>query len=107
MDATKILAALAHPARLSIIRQLRGCECACCGEMTSLTGLAQSTTSQHLRVLLDAGLVERRMAGTTSLYRLSDNAADLLRRTGELVSGLVPEDGCGCEMPIQEKVMTE
>ncbi len=89
-DISKTLAALAHPARLEILRQLCGCDCACCGEMTDLTGLAQSTTSQHLRVLLEAGLIERRPAGTASQYRLSDTAADVLRQTGAAIIDLAP-----------------
>ncbi|MCP1198006.1 helix-turn-helix transcriptional regulator [Notoacmeibacter sp. MSK16QG-6] len=90
MDISRILAALAHPARLEILRQLCGCGCACCGQMKDLTGLAQSTTSQHLRVLLEAGLIERRPAGTASQYRLSADAADLLRQTGEAIVDLAP-----------------
>lgn len=91
-DMSRILAALAHPARLDILRQLCGCDCACCGEMTDLTGLAQSTTSQHLRVLLEAGLIERRPAGTASQYRLSANAAQMLRQTGAAIADLAPVD---------------
>ena len=106
-EMTRVLAALAHPARIAMLRQLCGCECACCGDMKNLTGLAQSTTSQHLRVLLDAGLIERKAAGTANHYRLSKKAAEMLRRTGEMVIDLAPRNGCGQElaMPANEKVM--
>lgn len=51
------LAALAHPARLRILRHLSGRGACCCKEVVEQLDLAQSTVSQHLKVLVDAGLV--------------------------------------------------
>ncbi|NCP84383.1 MAG: winged helix-turn-helix transcriptional regulator [Bacteroidetes bacterium] len=50
--------AFAHPVRLNIIRILN--EQACCynGDLTEIIPLAQSTISQHLKVLVDAGLIK-------------------------------------------------
>lgn len=50
--------ALAHPVRLNIIRILN--EQACCynGDLTEIIPLAQSTISQHLKVLVDVGLIQ-------------------------------------------------
>lgn len=51
------LAALSHPARLRILRHLSGKGACCCAEVVQELDLAQSTVSQHLKVLVDAGLV--------------------------------------------------
>jgi ArsR family transcriptional regulator, arsenate/arsenite/antimonite-responsive transcriptional repressor len=56
-DLASIFRALGHPARLAIIKQLATQEDACCGEIVNHLPLAQSTVSQHLQVLKDAGLL--------------------------------------------------
>jgi DNA-binding transcriptional ArsR family regulator len=40
------------------------------GDLVDATGLSYSLVSQHLAVLLDAGVVERRAAGRRRIYRL-------------------------------------
>lgn len=65
------LKALAHPARLEIVRQLQERECCCCGDFCATLDLAQSTVSQHLELLRKAGLVEYQPEGTRSRYRLN------------------------------------
>jgi ArsR family transcriptional regulator, arsenate/arsenite/antimonite-responsive transcriptional repressor len=51
------LSALAHPARLAILRQLSCTTDCCCKEVVEGLDLAQSTVSQHLKILVEAGLV--------------------------------------------------
>lgn len=54
-----MMKALANPARLAIIKQLsEGSDANCCVDFTQHTSLAQSTVSQHLKVLKDAGLIK-------------------------------------------------
>lgn len=69
-DIATIMRALGHPVRLDILRilarQQRG-EC-CCADVTDQLPLAQSTVSQHIKVLLDAGLIERKPRGTRNCY---------------------------------------
>ncbi len=62
--------ALGHPARIAILRTLaaRG-ECVC-GQVVEVVGLAQSTVSQHLKVLREAGLVSGTPDGQRSCYCL-------------------------------------
>lgn len=69
------LAALSHPARLRILTHLsrQNC-CSCCKDVVSQLDLAQSTVSQHLKVLVDAGLVRLTPQGTRSFYEI-DRAA--------------------------------
>lgn len=66
------LRALGHPVRLSILRILaqRQNDC-CCADVTQCLPLAQSTVSQHIKVLLDAGLIARQARGTRNCYVLA------------------------------------
>ena len=60
--------ALAHPARIAILRHLanRG-ECIC-GDLVLDLPLAQSTVSQHLKALKQAGLIQGEIDGPRSKY---------------------------------------
>ncbi|AZV22860.1 MULTISPECIES: metalloregulator ArsR/SmtB family transcription factor [unclassified Mesorhizobium] len=51
------LAALSHPARIEILKHLSTSNFCCCREVVDRFDLAQSTVSQHLKILVDAGLV--------------------------------------------------
>lgn len=66
-----VMRALGHPVRLSILRILaeKQSDC-CCTDVTECLPLAQSTVSQHIKVLLDAGLVVRSSKGTRNCYSL-------------------------------------
>lgn len=63
------LVALSHPARRKLVRLCIGGERGA-GELGDLVRLRQPTTSQHLRILRDAGLVVVRRAGNRRLYRV-------------------------------------
>lgn len=71
-ELADMMRALGHPVRLQIMRILvtikRG-DC-CCTDVTQCLSLAQSTVSQHIKVLMDAGLVERQPRGTRNCYVL-------------------------------------
>lgn len=61
--------AIAQPTRREILRLLAGRELSA-GAVASHFSVTQPAISQHLRVLRDAGLVERRREGTRRLYRV-------------------------------------
>lgn len=63
------LRALSHPVRRDLLRHCRSGE-RTVGELAELTGGRQPATSQHLRVLRDAGLVRTEARGNTRLYRV-------------------------------------
>lgn len=73
------LKALGHPARLAIVRALAERSRCCCADVCSGLPLAQSTVSQHLKVLRDAGLVSFRRDGVRSSYVLNPAAFAALR----------------------------
>ena len=70
--------ALAHPARVAIVRWLAE-RTGCCGEIVSVLDLPQSTVSQHLKVLKDAGLVTGEVEGTRVCYCLDRSTLRRLR----------------------------
>jgi ArsR family transcriptional regulator, arsenate/arsenite/antimonite-responsive transcriptional repressor len=71
-DAEQELAALAsalgHPARVAIIRILLERESCVCGELVDELPLAQSTVSQHLKKLKEAGLIRGSVDGPRVCY---------------------------------------
>lgn len=60
--------AFAHPARLAILKVLAEKGGCICGELVDALPLAQSTVSQHLKELKDAGLVLATLDGPRSCY---------------------------------------
>jgi ArsR family transcriptional regulator len=77
--------ALAHPARVRIVRHLLAREECQVGALVGELPLAQSTVSQHLKVLRDAGLVHGEVDGPRICY-CADPAR--LERLGALLAAL-------------------
>ncbi len=81
----RLAKALGHPARIAIIRLLARREACICGEIVAELPLAQSTVSQHLKVLKEAGLVRGEVDGPRVCYCLEPETLTLFRA---LVSSL-------------------
>jgi ArsR family transcriptional regulator len=79
----EIFKALADPCRLAIIRLLKDGELCVCEIMTALDR-PQSSTSHHLTILKDAGLIKERKDGKWSRYRLADGAVVEMMNLAEL-----------------------
>jgi ArsR family transcriptional regulator len=77
--AAERLRALGHPVRLAIVRALAAQERCCCSDVCRGLPLAQSTVSQHLKVLRDAGLVSFDRDGVRSRYLVNAEAFAALR----------------------------
>ena len=69
----KVMKALSDPSRVKVLKMLRQ-RTLCVCEIQAALGLAQSTTSKHLKLLEDAGLVVSSRDGLWINYRLSDGA---------------------------------
>mgnify|MGYP001490990759 CR=1 FL=1 len=90
------LAALAHPVRIELLRRLGESDACCVKELVGRVGLAQSTVSQHLKVLLEAGLVTYRPDRQSSRYRLDRSAlAAVAGSMAEIVSQFCGPACCG------------
>ncbi|MCU0876907.1 MAG: metalloregulator ArsR/SmtB family transcription factor [Pirellulaceae bacterium] len=60
--------AVAHPARVRIVRLLIDRQACVCGEIVDQLPLAQSTVSQHLKILKEAGLIQGEVDGPKVCY---------------------------------------
>lgn len=77
--------AVAHPARVQILRILVRKTACVCGDIVDEIPLAQSTVSQHLKVLKEAGLIRGEVDGPRVCYCIEPRS---LRRLKVLVAGL-------------------
>jgi ArsR family transcriptional regulator len=84
-ELAKLARAVGHPARVRILRLLIARSACVCGELVEQMPLAQSTVSQHLKVLKDAGLVQGEIDGPKVCYCVNPAG---LARLKELVAGL-------------------
>jgi ArsR family transcriptional regulator len=71
---SKILKALGHPARLSIIEYLLEVQSCICGDIVDQLPLAQPTVSQHLKELKNAGLIKGEIEGNSICYCIDEKA---------------------------------
>ncbi len=73
-DTLAVLAkAAAHPARIRILRFLAEQQACITGDIVTELDLAQSTVSEHLRILREAGLIQGEIEGPRTRYCLDPN----------------------------------
>lgn len=60
--------AIAHPARIAILQYLVKTNACVCGDIVTELGLAQATTSQHLKELKKAGIIQGTIEGVSVCY---------------------------------------
>ena len=80
--------ALGHPARINILRQLLREDRCICGRIVEILPLAQSTVSQHLKVLKEAGLIIGEVEGPKTCYCVDKMQLTALAAS---IAGLLPE----------------
>jgi ArsR family transcriptional regulator len=79
--------ALGHPARLGVIRMLHDRQ-SCIGcDIVDEIGLAQSTTSEHLRILKAAGIITGEVESPRVCYSLNTEALEPLRGFLDEIAG--------------------
>ena len=71
--------ALGHPARLGVIRMLHERQTCIGCDIVDEIGLAQSTTSEHLRILKAAGIITGEVESPRVCYSLNPEALEPLR----------------------------
>ena len=64
--------ALAHPARIAILKVLMERKACICGDIVDELPLSQSTVSQHLKELKDAGLIKGNIEGVRVCYCIDE-----------------------------------
>ncbi len=70
LSAPEIFKALAHPARVHIVRLLSDGSEKCVCDLVSTCGLGWSSMSRHLSVLREAGVISFKKRGVQIFYRL-------------------------------------
>jgi ArsR family transcriptional regulator len=87
----RLLAALADPTRLSIVRQLAsaGPDAICACDFTECCNVSQPTISHHLKVLREAGVVVSRRVGSNVWYSMAPGFPERFRAIGSSLAGLV------------------
>jgi ArsR family transcriptional regulator len=83
----RLLAALADPTRLAIVRELAATTETCACDFTAIGDVGQPTISHHLRVLREAGIVMSERRGQWIWYRL---APDVAVRLASIARGMIP-----------------
>lgn len=90
-----IAKALGHPARISILQGLGKQQSCQCGRLAETVGLAQSTMSQHLKELKQAGIIKGSIDVSGSCYCLSsDKLNELISFLNQLVNIENQSDCC-------------
>jgi ArsR family transcriptional regulator len=84
-DLAELAKAVGHSARVQILRLLARKSSCLCGDIVDELPLAQSTVSQHLKVLKNAGLIRGEVSGPRVCYCLEPRT---LRRLKVLMAGL-------------------
>lgn len=94
----RMLKALGNPVRFQIIEFLATNQTCITNDIVQNTPLAQSTVSQHLKVLREAGLVRGEIEGPATCYCLDPEAFRWLK---EQIGNWLPENIQACDIPIK------
>ncbi len=79
VQLARLAKAIAHPVRVQILRLLLQHGVCVCGEICQRLPLAQSTVSQHLKVLREAGLIEGKADGPSVCYQVNEGGLTQLK----------------------------
>ncbi len=76
----KYAKALAHPARVAILQLLIQKQACICGDIVDELPLSQSTVSQHLKELKEAGLIKGDINGVKVCYCIDEEEWDIAKK---------------------------
>ena len=79
MRLAAMLKALGNPVRFRIMQYLALKQMCITGDIVDFTTLAQSTVSQHLKVLREAGLIDGEVEGPATCYCISAEGVQFLK----------------------------
>jgi len=77
----KYAKALAHPARVAILKLLINRQACICGDIVEEIPLSQSTVSQHLKELKDSGLIKGDISGVKVCYCIDEDELNTAKKT--------------------------
>lgn len=88
--------ALAHPARIAILDHLLKVDACICRDIVDEIPLAQSTISQHLKVLKNAGLIQGNIEGNAICYCIDAKSFELLQNYLNLIQNKTKVEESTC-----------
>jgi ArsR family transcriptional regulator len=88
--------ALSHPARIAILRLLAQRGTCICGEIVEGLPLSQSTVSQHLKALKEAGLIRGAIEGPRTCYCLDGRAFNTAAAALATLAAGIKKDAANC-----------
>ena len=74
IELAKLARAIGHPQRVAILRFLSGCKACFCGDIVDKLPISQSTVSQHLKKLKEAGWIQGEIDGPRVCYCVNPKA---------------------------------
>lgn len=75
----ELIKAIAHPARIAILKQLIREENCVCGGFVDNLNLAQATVSQHLKAMKESGIIQGTVEGRNVCYCINPAAYEYLK----------------------------
>ena len=95
IDLAAFSKALGHPARIAILQFLAKQKSCVCGDIVDELPLSQSTVSQHLKELKNAGLIQGTIEGTSVCYCIEPKTwANYQKEIGALFAAYKGGDSC-------------
>ena len=84
-DTALMFKALAHPARIAILKYLAEIQTCITGDISNELPLSRTTVNQHLTELKNAGLIQGQIEGVKTKYCLNKESIEKLRKISELL----------------------
>jgi len=96
-ECAELFKALAHPARLSILKYLAETKTCITGDIADEIPLGRTTVNQHLKELKDAGLIQGTTEGAKTCYCLEPKRIRELKRISEKFVDLINVKNIKCK----------
>lgn len=98
-ECSEFYKALAHPARLAILKYLAKTTTCITGDLAEELPLVRTTVNQHLKGLKDAGLIIGTTEGVKTCYCINYERFELLKRkSSAFLEQIIPID-LDCKIP--------
>ena len=92
----KLTKALGHPARIAIMEYLIKVNTCICGDIVDELPLSQSTVSQHLKELKEAGLIKGEIEGSKVCYCIDNTEWSAAQSYFAEIFNSITKSGNGC-----------
>ncbi|MBI5058592.1 winged helix-turn-helix transcriptional regulator [candidate division KSB1 bacterium] len=92
IELANLARTLGHPQRVAILRFLAGCGACFCGDIVDKLPISQSTVSQHLKKLKEAGWIQGEIDGPRVCYCINPKTLDRFK----LLIDALPTGACKC-----------